>query len=127
MSRRGWCLRNKTLKYRDFTGRPREFHEAHWAGFEWQAGPFVVSYEGAHGCIQVWAVSEAEGRRVVEHACEAGGIPLSGPGAGEWLVSEAASARNGRPGTFQTARIDAIPVVTKRSGASGSPLISSPP
>jgi hypothetical protein len=115
--------RTKILKYRDQLGRPQHEHQNHWAGFEWQAGNIVVSYFGEWGEIQVWAVDEAEGRRVISHACAIAGIPLTGPGRGEWAVGQSSSSRNGKPGTFRTHSLDGSPVVVKRAGPSGPAMV----
>lgn len=123
MKRGGWPGRIKRISYRDQTGSPQEVHQAHWSGFTWEAGRTVVSYCGPWGEVQVWASDEGEGRRVIAHACSVAGIPLTGSGVGEWIVTEAKEGRNGRPGTFQVAMVDGGPHVTKRAGPSGSPTV----
>lgn len=115
--------RCKTLTYRDQTGQPQHVHQNHWLGFEWEAGNTVVAYQGDWGTVQVWALNEAEGRRVINHACQIAGIPLSGPNRGEWIVTQAKPGRNGKPGRFRTHVLDGSAVVTKRIGPSGAPFI----
>lgn len=111
--------RIKRISYRDQGNTSQAGHQAHWAGFAWNAGRVIVSYFGSWGEVQVWASSEAEGRRVVLHACAVAAIPTSGPQAGEWVVTEAKQGRNGQPGTFIVPTVGPYAFVSKRSGPSG--------
>jgi hypothetical protein len=111
--------RIKRISYRDQGNTNQAGHQAHWAGFEWEAGRTVVSYCGAWGEVQVWASTEAEGRRVILHACTIASIPTTGPQAGEWVVVTAKAGRNGQTGTFVVPEIGPYAVVSKRSGPSG--------
>jgi hypothetical protein len=115
----GFYPRNKVLTYRDQGGASLEAHAAHWKDFTFEGGPWIVVYAGAWGQVKVWAASESEGRRVVEHACSIASIPLTGEGAGEWIVKKAKDGRNGKGGTFAVAMPDGIPWVTQRQGPSG--------
>jgi len=118
-----WQRRTKRLTYRDQLGQPQEVHQAHWAGFEWEAGNTIVAYVGDWGTVQVWAQSEAEGRRVIGHACAVAGIPTSGAGVGEWVVTTTTSTRQGKPGRFVTGTILGRQVVSKRNGPSGPVMV----
>jgi hypothetical protein len=109
----------KRLTYRDQGNASQAAHQAHWAGYSFAAGNTVVSYCGAWGEVQVWAASESVGRSVIQHACSIANIPTSGPGAGEWVVTEAKDGRNGQPGTFVVPTVEGFPMVSKRSGPSG--------
>jgi hypothetical protein len=113
----------KRLSYRDFSGSSREAHAAHWAGFEWDAGPVVVACTGEWGTVQVWAATEAEGRRVIGHAAAIANLPINDPSRSEWIVTSSKSPRYGKPGRFRTATCYGLPVVTKRPGPDGLPLI----
>ena len=115
----GW-RREKRISYRDQTGRTQQEHVEHWEGFEWEGGPVIVQLKGNHGTIQVWAISEAEGRRVIEHACSIAGID---PAAGNcwWEVAESSSSRNGKPARYRTKEKDGYVYVSKRDGPNGSP------
>jgi hypothetical protein len=115
--------RRKRLTYRDLGGASREAHQEHWRGFTFEAGPVMVAYVGYWGRPQVWAASEAEGRRVIEHACAIAGIPTTGAEVGEWIVTTAKAGRNGQGGTFTVPTAYGFPLVTKRSGASGPPVL----
>lgn len=111
--------RVKRLGYRDQLGLSQAAHQAHWAGFEAQAGDVIVAYVGGWGTVQFWAATEGEGRRVVAHACSIAGIPLSGPGAGEWVVTTASGGRNGKPGRFVVPVVEGVALASKRPGPSG--------
>ena len=111
--------RIKRLSYRDQTGASQAQHQAHWAGYTFAAGNTIVAYAGPWGEVQVWAASEGVGRQVVLHACAIAGIPVSGPLAGEWIVTEARPGRNGQPGQFVVPQADGVAFVSKRSGPSG--------
>lgn len=115
----GW-RREKRLSYRDQTGKTQQQHIEHWEGFTWQAGPVIVQLKGNHGAISVWASSQAEGERVIEHACSIAGID-SAAGDCWWEVAESTSSRNGKTGTFRTKQRDGYVYVSKRDGADGSP------
>lgn len=112
----------KRLSYRA-TYQPSQANQAaHWAGFEFVGGPWQVIYKGPWGQIQVWAESEAEGRRVIEHACAGGAINPQHP-QGEWFVVRVASPRYAKPTRYRTMVRFGSPVVTCRQGPNGSPQI----
>lgn len=97
-------------------------HAAHWQGFTWSAGPVVVKAYGPWGQMQVWASTEAEGKRVIAHAASAGGWNLEAPEV-EWVVATADGGRNGRSGLMRTKETPLGIEVTKRDGPSGFPSI----
>lgn len=112
----------KRLSYRVQGSTTQAAQAAHWEGFTWSGGPWQVVYRGPWGSWQVWASSEAEGRRVLKHACSAAGVDPEDP-AGAWWVAEVAHPRFQRVTTYKTATKYGLPVVTVRDGPSGSPLI----
>ncbi len=114
-------LLEKRLTYRDRTGGSVADHVAHWDGFQWQAGPVMVFAYGQFGQIQVWAASEAEGRRVVLHALAAGGWADDPAEGVEWEVAAATGGRNGRTGTMEVMQTRRGPAISKRNGPSGPP------
>jgi hypothetical protein len=115
--------RRKRLVYRDQGGASQEAHQEHWRGFSFNAGSTVVAYAGSWGEVQVWASDESEGRRVIEHACSIAGIPTTGAGMGEWIVTTAKAGRNGKAGTFVVPTAYGFPMVIKRPGPSGQPIL----
>lgn len=116
----------KQLSYRDLLGHTLETHTDHWRGFVWEAGPVVVTHEGARwGRVQIWAASAAEGKRVIRHAGEIAGIDPDAEGG--WHVHMAQNPRYGRTGTMvpKPLRNGAISV-TMRPGSDGLPEVVAP-
>jgi hypothetical protein len=112
----------KQLRYRDNANREEAEHVAHWEGFEWQAGPAIVTSKGASwGIVQVWASDQLEGRRVIEHAASIAGVNLRDR-EHSWVDSVPRSSRYGRSGLMAVERtIDGRPCISKRVGPSGQP------
>jgi hypothetical protein len=108
----------KKLTYRDITGRSQAEHAAIWKGFVFQAGPVIVAAHGPWGTMQVWAATEAEGRRVIAFAASAGGWNLEAAGV-DWSIAMASGGRNGRTGRMKVKESPLGIEVTKRSGPSG--------
>ncbi len=113
----------KIFRYRDQVGASLEAHTAHWAGFQWEAGPVcVIHKDAAWGTPQVWAASVAEGKRVIRHAGAIAGIDPDQDG--KWEVTGTLSSRIGRSGTMAVKRLrDGCLSVTKREGSSGLPEV----
>jgi hypothetical protein len=66
----------------------------HWRDFTWQTGPVVVKWlSSSWPQVQVWASSEAEGRRVVRHALSHMQAPETD---GDWQYATVTDARYGR-------------------------------
>ena len=112
----------KTMRYRDQTGTPEADHVAHWINFSWAAGPAIVSSHGAPwGVVQVWAASDAEGRRVIEHAAAIAGVDLTAEGC-FWQYSSPRNSRYGKTGTMRVEHdMTGTPCISKRAGSDGRP------
>jgi hypothetical protein len=83
----------------------------HWRGFSWETGPVVVKWlSQAFPQVQVWASSEAEGKRVVKHALFHMGATET---QGDWQVSVVSDNRYGRVTTVRAT------VVSARNGPHG--------
>lgn len=117
----------KKLSYRDISGQTLESHTAHWDGFVWQAGPVVVTHEGGSwGRVQVWAISRAEGERVIRHAAAIAGQDPDAPGC-EWLIHHAMNSRYGKEGRMIPKPLRGGGIsVTMRPGPDGLPEIAEP-
>lgn len=112
---------HKRLTYRCAGAVNLAAHTAFWETFTWQAGPVCVKCEGPWGQVQVWAASEAEGRRVIGAAgALAGWAPLSDPRF-EVVASEVRSSRYGRSATMVLRFQRGLPCVSSRMGPSGAP------
>jgi hypothetical protein len=82
-----------------------------WDGFEFVTGPVMVFWKGPGiGQLQVWAISESEGRGVIEHALAHMGAD---PSLGKWRT---AYVDNDRYGQTYTARVSSV---SCRQGPSG--------
>jgi hypothetical protein len=110
----------KLLTYFDQNGSTLEQTVAHWKDFSWQAGPVIVSCVGTPlGKPQVWANSEAEAKRVINHAAAIAGVDTTNA---EWLVAPPKSARFGMAGTMRVHRgANGALGITKRDGPNGLP------
>ena len=110
----------KLFTYFDHNNSTLEATVAHWRNFTWQAGPVIVSCVGTQlGKPQVWAASEEEAKRVINHAAAIAGIDTSGA---EWLVAAPKSSRYGQPGLMRVQRgVGGVLGITKRGGPSGFP------
>jgi len=116
----------KRLRYRDQSGASLEDHTDHWRGFEWDAGPVCVIHKGAPwGTPQVWAATEAEGKRVLRHAGLIAGVDVDA--VGQWIVTGSASVRVGQPGRMAVKALGrGLISVTKREGSSTLPQVAAP-
>jgi len=116
----------KVLRYRDQSGASLESHTDHWRGFEWEAGPVCVIHKGAAwGVPQVWAVTAAEGKRVLRHAGVIAGVDVDSQG--QWVVTGTLDPRYGRTGTMLVKGLaNGAVSVTKRDGPSGLPQVATP-
>lgn len=112
--------RRKRITYRDLAGRSLEAHANHWRGFTFTGGPWKVEARGPFGAPQVWASSEAEGRRVIGHCGAIAGWNLSAPNV-EWTVVRISDQRLGKGGTFRVSVKRGLLMVSKRDGPSGAP------
>jgi hypothetical protein len=111
----------KVLSYRDQSGQTLETHTEHWRGFTWEAGPIVVTHQGAAwGRVQVWAATAEEGKRVVRHAAEVSGVDPDADG--EWYIHSSTASRYGKSGTMAPKPMGKGAIsVTMRAGSAGLP------
>lgn len=114
----GRSRRDKRITYRDLAGRSLEAHAEHWRSFTFQGGPWKVEAIGPFGSPRVWASSEAEGRRVLNHCAAIAGWDLDRPDV-EIKAVRVEDSRLGKGGTFRVKRKDGFLLVSKRKGSSG--------
>jgi hypothetical protein len=112
----------KLLRYRDLSGSSTAEHSKHWDGFEWDAGPVVVTLRhSSAGVIQCWAASESEGKRVIRFAASKSGFDPDADG--EWQVAVSGHSRYGQTGRMMVEQIQGFNSVSKRDGPSGPPTL----
>jgi hypothetical protein len=114
-------LLRKRLTYRSQIPVDLLEHSEHWATFIWQSGPVQVRSYGPWGQIQVWAASEAEGKRVIRHAAAISGFDPDTDPAAEWVVSSVGPGRIGRVAPMRVIQGQDGIMVTSREGPSGLP------
>lgn len=77
----------------------------HWTGFEWVSGPVIVSWKSdTYGQVQVWAVSEEEGKGVIQHALAHMGADEE---EGTYLVGMSSNPRFGKVATVRATFVHA--------------------
>lgn len=115
----------KTLRYRSEGSQDLSKIVDHWKDFVWESGPVCVINKGLWwGVPQVWAASEAEGKRVIEHAAVEAGISLE---KSEWVISGSKDARYGQNGTMRVRIFRNASFmwygITNRDGSDARPLV----
>jgi hypothetical protein len=112
----------KLFRYRDQTGKDLSLHTEHWKDFHWLSGSWMVISTGlSWGKPQVWAGSEAEGKRVLAHAAQIAGVDLSSS-KHKWVVREVTGLRANPVLRMRVDRsAQGTPWVTERDGPTGLP------
>ena len=113
----------KRFRYRAVSGNDLSAVVDHWAGFTWEGGPYRVRWIGeSWRSPEIWAASEAEGQRVIQHAAtEAGVSPLEG---GRWSTRLSSSGRQGVPGTMRVDTTGGYYWITARDGSDERPIVA---
>ncbi|MGI9459011.1 MAG: hypothetical protein ACR2NF_03345, partial [Pirellulales bacterium] len=113
----------KLLRYRSKSGAELGSITDYWRGFTWTTGPVIVTHADAWwGQPKCWAVSAAEGKRVLRHAAGEAGIDPDQ--VGRWIISGSRDPRYGVSLPVKFAGLDGGPWVTQRDSPSGPPLIN---
>lgn len=115
----------KRFVYFDQSGSTLEQTTDHWKDFVWQAGGVAVFCKGtALGKPQVWAATEDEAKRVINHAAAITGADMS---KAEWITTTSKDPRYGVPGEMHVMRgKNGTFGITKRGKPSGSPPALAP-
>ena len=113
----------KRFRYRAVSGNDLSAVVDHWKDFTWEGGPYRVRWVGSTWRTpEVWAASEAEGQRVIQHAArEAGFDPLEG---GEWRTRLSSSTRLGVMSNFRVDTTGGYYWITARDGSDGRPIVA---
>ena len=113
----------KRLRYRSLSGNDLDAIVDHWKDFSFESGPTRVRWTGgAWGTVEVWASTEAEGKRVIQHAAgEAGFDPFE---SGRWSTRTSSSARLGVRGTVRIDTTGGYYWITARDGSDQRPIVA---
>ncbi len=110
----------KLFRYRTKSERTTDELQQFWKQLVWESGPVIVGHKGAWwGTPKVWAIDEAEGKRVLRFAGGEAGIDPDLDG--EWFVASSRSPRYGMTGTMRLAMKRGTYWVTSRDGPSALP------
>ena len=109
----------KRLSYRDLGSGTLESHTAGWGGFSWTSGPVQVASYGQWGKVQVYASTEAEGKRVIRHAAGLASYDLDADPGHQWIVGQHQGGRIGRVATMIPQPVPGGIAVRMRDGSDG--------
>lgn len=118
--------RVKRLTYRDQGGATLEQHADHWKDFEFTSGSVRVILAGKWGEPQVWASTEAEGKRVLLHAASIAGYNPSSDPTSRWEVADVSARGTANGLTYGVRRLRWGPAISKRGGPAGAPEYPDP-
>lgn len=113
----------KRFRYLSVSGNDVGTVVDHWKDFTWESGPYRVRWIGkSWRTPEVWAATEAEGQRVIQHAArEAGFSPLED---GRWSTRVSSSARLGVSGQMSVDVTGGYYWITARDGSSNRPIVA---
>ena len=113
----------KRFRYRSVSGNDLGAVVDHWKDFSFEGGPYRVRWiGGTWGTVEVWAASEAEGKRVIQHAAaEAGFDPFEN---GRWSTRASSSARLGVRGAMRVDTTKGFYWITARDGSDQRPIVA---
>ena len=113
----------KRLRYRSLSGIGLGELVDHWKDFTFTGGPVCVKHTGSSwGSPQVWAASEAEGKRVLLHAAGEAGVDPNQ--VGRWRVGRSDSSRIGVSLEMRVDTTGGYYWITERDGSNGRPIVA---
>ena len=113
----------KRLRYRAINGFGLGELIDYWKDFEWESGPIRVRHSGSSwGIVEVWASSEAEGKRVILHAAGEAGIDPDQ--VGRWTSRSSDSSRLGVSDTMKVDTTGGYYWITARDGSDNRPIVA---
>jgi len=113
----------KRLRYRSLSGNDLGTLVDYWKDFSFEGGPYRVRWTGGTwGTVEVWAASEAEGKRVIQHA--AGEAGFDAFETGRWSVRVTSSSRRGVPCTVRVDTTGGYYWITARDGSDQRPMVA---
>ena len=114
----------KRFRYLSVSGNDLAAVVNHWKAFSFEGGPYRVRWIGrSWRSPEIWAATESEGQRVIQHAAaEAGFSPLEN---GRWSTRLTSSSRCGVPGTMRIDTTKGFYWITARDGSDARPIVAS--
>ena len=111
----------KLTRWRSKSGRTDAELAEFFKDFRWDAGPVCVRHKGAWwGEPQVWALTPAEGRRVIREIGREAGIDPDMEG--EWADSISRNPRYGMTGRMRLRKLEGHPWISSRNGSNMLPM-----
>jgi hypothetical protein len=113
----------KRLRYRSSSGIGLGELVDHWKDFTFVGGPVRVRHVGSSwGTVEVWALTEDEGKRVILHAAGEAGIDPNQ--VGRWSARRSNSSRLGVSLQMNVDTTGGYYWITERDGSDGRPLVA---
>tara|TARA_B100000513_G_scaffold98711_1_gene42010 strand:- start:266 stop:1765 length:1500 start_codon:yes stop_codon:yes gene_type:complete len=113
----------KRLRYRSRNGQDLSALVDYWKDFTWTGGSTRVRWTGgAWGTVEVWAASESEGKRVIQHAAGEAGFDAFETGG--WTVRVTSSTRLGVSLLMRVDTTGGYYWITCRDGSDNRPLVA---
>ena len=113
----------KRLRYRSRNGSDLSALVDYWKDFTWTGGSTRVRWSGgAWGTVEVWAASESEGKRVIQHAAGEAGFDAFETGG--WSVRVTSSTRLGVSLLMRVDTTGGYYWITERDGSDGRPIVA---
>ena len=113
----------KRLRYRSSNGQDLAALVEYWKDFTFVGGSTRVRWTGgAWGTVEVWAASEAEGQRVIQHAAGEAGFDAFETGG--WSTRVSSSARLGVSLPMKVDTTRGFYWITARDGSDGKPIVA---
>ena len=123
-SKNGADYLRKKIRYFSVVNQPLDWFARKWGSFTWRSGPVVVAHQGTSvGRPQVWAQSEAEGKRVIRYLFQDEGVDPDKKG--EWVVGTVKNPRYGEVKTMTAYRRGDYVWVTQRDTPDGKVKLAS--
>ena len=114
----------KRLRYRSLSGIGLGELVDYWKDFTFTGGPVRVRHTGSSwGTVEVWAITEAEGKRVILHAAREAGVDPDQ--VGRWSTRRSDSARLGVSLPMRVDTTGGYYWITERDGSDGRPIVAS--
>ena len=113
----------KRLRYRSRSGIGLGELVDYWKDFTFTGGPIRVRHVGSSwGTVEVWAASEAEGKRVILHAAGEAGIDPNQ--VGRWSTRRSDSSRLGVSLPMRVDTTGGYYWITNRDGSDNRPIVA---